>query len=358
LGVVLSALPACWFAPDVARYGYDACADDAECAPGRTCEEALCAPPPWHDADFGVRRLLVVENPSEATIPRGAAVPVPVGAEGVLALDEVEIDARVAAFDEQESEPADAWSVTEVFRDIEGEDDRYRLWIPLARDLGPKRRAALGWLEMKTFEEEPTLVEDPASVFALYDAFDDPTLPGWTIFDDGAAFVVEDGVATVGDNQRLTSIAALAPPVQATFVLRVNGLTCDEVFVGLVADPEASFPLPPMAGLFVDQDLNGALRVGPEETSTPQDFGDVRAPTGVARLTVGVDHDRVSAALDGAAFADEEVRPGFGDDPLFVRVQVGGVCTVDVLAAWTTPSPLPGPAVEADAPVTLQLAYE
>ncbi len=352
---------ACLFAPDVAGRGYVACTRDDDCDPGFSCavDVQLCGSPPWHDEEFRERRLLVVQNPGEADLPAGTAVPVRIGGDdAVLSLDDVEADARFADYDPVAGE----WRVVGVYRDLFA--DRFDVWLPLQRPVPPGGRAALAWLEHKTEAGGVRVREDPAAAFALFDDCDDFPVEG----DDarfvdtpGSALPVPgDGNVDVVDNVKVVWRAPLSSPAQVTFRARVNGLTCDEVFLGLTSSDNASFT-PPSAGFFIDEDLATVAEVGlpngvVRPLSSPRVFADV--PGDEHRFTVLVDGPRVRLLVDDVIFDEaEDVDPPFGEGPLFATVQVGGTCSVTVDAVWATPLPAAHPTVRAAAPVLLNITY-
>jgi len=343
----LVAGPACLFLPAIDDDGYLPCASDADCGVGTTCaiEVGLCAPPPWHDEAFVERRALTVQNPSERTLAVGTAVPVIVGGDdGVLGLDDVPADARVADFDEA----AQTWSVVGVFRDLFA--DRFTIWVPLRREVPPGGRAVLGYLEFNTEEGAPTILEEPQSTFSLFDDltdFPDDEDGGDTYFISAPAAatpVVADSAVTVGDNVQVSWRQELVPPISVTFLARVNGLTCDEVFVGLTGRAAVGFNTP-SAGFFVDDDLLTIAEVAPTEDSNPTPLSEPRIfseqPNALHRFTIAVDGATARFSVDDVVFDErDDLRPAFADDaPLFPVVQVGGACSVDVEALWATGLP-------------------
>jgi hypothetical protein len=202
------------------------------------------------------------------------------------------------------------------------------------------------------------VLEDAAQVFSVFDGFDGDGVDAarWQVTGDVR---VEDGVALVPAGGALVLSQGFAPPLQATVVARLNGATCDEVFIGFTGDEDALFDVPPSAGLFVDVDLQASARIAPTADSVPTDVGTPgRGANRFARTTVAVDGGAVRIAVDEEVFVDDaDVRPPFGAAPLFLAVQVGGSCSVDVDALWLTPLPLPPPEVSAAASTTFDLSF-
>jgi hypothetical protein len=360
--VTVVGAPGCLFLPAIADEGYVACTDDEDCAPGFSCAANvnLCAPPPWHDEEFRERRLLVVSNAADEELPAGTAVPVRIGgANAVLALDDVEADARFADFDPAAGE----WKVVGVYRDLFA--DRFDVWLPLQRPVPAGGRAALAWLEHKTEAGGVRVLEDPATTFALFDDCADFPVDGddqrFVDAPGAAALVAADDTIDVVDNVKVVWRTELQPPFSVTFRARVNGLTCDEVFLGVASSANAAFT-PPSAGFFVDEDLatvgevllpDGAART----LSTPRIFADV--PGDEHRFTVVVDGAAVRFLVDDVVFDEaDDIDPAFGDEPLFATVQVGGTCSVTVDAVWATSLPFVAPTVRAAAPVLLNITYD
>ena len=351
---------ACLFLPEIVDDGYVACVTDADCEAGRVCAANvnLCAPPPWNDDAFTERRLLVVDNPSDVELPAGAAVPVRVGEPGgVLSLDDVEADARFADFD------GGAWRVVGVYRDLFR--DHFDVWIPLSRPVPPGGRDALAWMEHRTKEGGVRVVEDPATAFSLFDDCDDFPIDGderrFVDAPGAAALVPGDGTIDVVDNVKVVWSAGVPSPASVTFRARVNGLTCDEVFLGFTSSANASFS-PPSAGFFIDQDLQATADVyaDPNQPAqpavAPRLFAEV--PGDLHRFTVSVDGARVRLLVDDTLFEElDGIDPAFADTPLLPTVQVGGTCSVTVDAVWVTPLPYERPKVSASDAVPLNITY-
>ncbi|MBI1946120.1 MAG: hypothetical protein HYS27_10510 [Deltaproteobacteria bacterium] len=352
---LLVSAPGCLFLPNLAGHGYTPCDDDSACPPGRFCDESLCAPPPWHDQAFGRRRAVIVANPAASPIPAGAAVPIVVGGEtGVLALAELGASFRFTDYDRASA----SWRVVSVY--LDRESDRFTAWIPTAREIPAGGSALLAFVESNAADGLPHVSEDPAATFAQWQAFDAPLADDTWFQSPAGGPVVQDGMVNVADNQAIVLQAPLVPPVLAVLVARINGATCDEVFLGLVGDDRALFQVPPEAGIFVGSNLQGTAQLAPTSDSTPTDVGDgLTVVNAMARTVVAIDGGAVLVEHAGAtAFADPDLRPPFGADPLYLAVQVGGACSVDVDAVWTTPLPQPFPTVTVEAPVDFNLAYE
>lgn len=352
-GALALSTSGCLFLPNLAEHGYVSCESDAACPPGRYCDEAVCAPPPWHDTAFGTRRALIVENRAASPIPAGAAVPLLIGDDTTaLPLLELGADFRFADYDRANAQ----WRDVAVH--LDRESDRFTAWIPVAREIAAGASDVLAFVESNAEDGLPHVAEDPHAVFANFDGFDAP-LAGWFESPAGGP-VVQEGMVNVADNQAILLQAPLVPPVLAVLVARVNGATCDEVFLGLIGDDRALFEVPPEAGVFVGNDLASVARVAPTPDSTPTDVGDgVSVGNAMARTVIAVDGAAVSIVHDDAvAFADADLRPPFGADPLYLAVQVGGACSVDVDAVWTTPLPQPLPAITVQPPVNFNLAFE
>jgi hypothetical protein len=361
----------CLFLPAIEDDGYLACTSDGDCGVGRTCalEVGLCAPPPWNDTAFTARQMVVVENPGAVALPAGTAVPVQIGGEGApLSLDDVGADARFTDFDAA----ADTWRVVGVSRDLFA--DRFTVWIPLAREVPAGRRDVLAWLEQGTAAGTPTVLEDPANTFALFDDLDDfPADAAAAGADDsryrvfaqgGVPFPgVDGGELTVGDNVTVIWRGGFVPPVDVTFRARVNGLTCDEVYLGLTGAEQVGFN-PPSAGFFMQRDLLTVGEVAPTSTSTPTPLSDPtifsEQPNALHRFRVQADGASVRFLVDDVLFDERtDLRPAFAADArLFPMVQMGGACSVDIDAVWVTPLPsAPSPTVSVEAPVLLNITF-
>ena len=352
--VVLVALASssCLFAPDIAGAGYVACKSDDDCDPGRTCasDANVCAPPPWDDQQYEARRLLTITNNDTALLKKGTAVPVVVGGDhGVLTLDDVKADFRVTDF----SPATQKWSVLSVF--IDPQSDRFTTWIATQRDIEPGRSDALAFIESETTAGVVTVHEDPRATFAFFEDFAQP-------LDDSAWRVrgsptQADGKINVGQQQSIVLKQPFTPPVTATALVRVNGVTCDKVFVGFIGDDRSLFAVGPSAGVFVDQDLASTAQIAPDAASVPTAVGaPFTSTTGFARASVAVDGGGVQIGVDdNVAYLESDLRPPFANAPLYLAILVGGACSVDVDAVWVTPLPQPAPTVTAAGIVRFQL---
>jgi hypothetical protein len=361
----------CFFLPAIEDDGYLACTGDADCAPGRACALAvgLCAPPPWNDTAFTERQLLIVENGGVAALSAGTAVPVRIGGEGaVLALDDVAADARFTDFDAADN----SWRVVGVYRDLFA--DRFTVWVPLAREVPAGRRDVLAWLEQGTEAGTPTVVEAPTSTFALFDDLDDFPADAaaagaedsrYRVFAQGGVPfpAVDGGKLTVGDNVTVIWRGGFVPPVDVTFRARVNGLTCDEVYLGLTGAEQVGFN-PPSAGFFMRQDLLTVGEVAPTATSTPTALSEPtifsEQPNALHRFRIQADGASVRFLVDDVLFDERTgLRPSFAPDArLFPMVQMGGACSVDIDTVWVTPLPsAPAPTVSAEPPVRLNITF-
>jgi hypothetical protein len=358
----------CFFLPAIEDDGYLACERDADCGPGRACalEVSLCAPPPWNDTGFTERRLMVVENPGAVALPAGTAVPIQIGGEGApLSLDEVAADARFTDFDVADG----SWRVVGVFRDLFA--DRFTVWVPLAREVAPGTRDVLAWLEQGTAAGTLTVLEDPANTFALFDDLDDfptdaaaaATDPRYLVVAPTAFPAAADGELNVPDNVTVIWRGGFVPPVDVTFRARVNGLNCDEVYLGLTGAERVGFN-PPSAGFFMRQDLLTVGEVAPTAESNPTPLSDPtifsEQPNALHRFRVQADGGSVRFLVDDILFDERtDLRPPFAADTrLFPMVQMGGSCSVDVDAVWVTPLPsAPSPTVSVEAPVQLNITF-
>ena len=361
--VVTALSSGCLFAPQIEQYGYTACTSDDECAAGRTCEVDLCAPPPWFESVYGERRMLVVENRSDAVLPAGAAVPVTFGADSLVPAYPG-IETRFMRFDETQVRDDDAttgWSDVPVYRDFE--TDRLTAWIPLGRDVAADDDDALAFIYTARDDEEDLLLEDPAQVFDVVDfsfvnaigALDDTR---YASFGTGA-LVVENGLVKVADNQQLTMTAALTPPFSLTATLRIVGNLCDALFVGVIANEDRPGNEPPYAGFFFGANLLATADVAPTVDANPAPLSAARAtdqPGALHRYEVTVGEGRVRFAIDGALFDEGvDLRPPFVDDvPLFFTLDVDGECTAELVSLWVTERPFDAPVVTVDAPVAFE----
>ena len=361
--LIVASTSACLFLPAIEDDGYISCVSDDDCAVGRSCavDVGLCAPPPWNDTAFAQRRAVIVTNPSAVTLPAGTAVPVEIGGDNaVIALDDVAVDARYTDFSDG------AWRDVPV--SIDRFEDRFTVWVPLSRPLAAGADDVLMHIEQKTEDRTPTVVEDGAATFALFDELDDfPTDEDggdrYVINAPGAATpTVGESLVGIGDNVAVIWRAGFVPPISLTFKARVNGLNCDEVFVGVTGADRVGFN-PPSAGFFIDDDLQAYAEVAPTSTSNPTPLSAPRifseTPTALHRFTIDVDGAVVRLSIDGVVFDERsDLRPAFAADAaLFPTVQVGGECSIDVETVWVTPLPATPPTVRAEPQVDLNITY-
>ncbi len=355
-GCALAAPAACIFAPGIAQYGYAACADDSDCAPGRYCDDALCAPPSWRDEKYGVRRALVVENAATTTIPAGAGIPVRIGEGGVVSIEDFGVDGRFTFYDRALAK----WLDVPAFLDVRA--SFLDAWLPLQIDVPPQGKVALAWIEsQRQGAADPRAIEAPELVFPFYDAFGDADPDSDDVLDPddyrtaGAPTVGPAGL-NISDNQLVIFRAELVPPVTLTFRARINGSTCDQTFLGLYGDDAIASYAPPSAGLFIGVDLSADLEVAPNPQANPTRAGTPRAlDTALHRFTIAVDVDRVEAYVDDGLIGELDLPGGFLAERLYAAVDVDGACSVDVEAVWATPYGLPAPVVTAEDVVTFQL---
>lgn len=336
---------ACLFQPDLAAAGYTSCTSDDDCAAGRLCSDALCAPPPWHDEEFDDRRLLTVTNRDIAPLPAGTAIPVPIGGEGApLALADVGVDLRFTDF----APATRTWQVTAVH--LDRQDDRFTAWIPLPRAVLPGRTGVLAWVESDTEAALPTVLEDPLRTFAVFDDFSAPALDEtlWRALPPDNGPEVLEGRARVSDNQALILTPPLVPPTRVDVIARVNGTTCEEIFIGLIGDDRSLFTVPPTAGLALENAREGNVLVAPTPGSVPTPVAAAAlAATADSRYAFMVDGAGVRVSVDGTVLYEElDLQPSFGAEPLYLAMRVGGACSLEAAAVWVTPAPLPTPTLE------------
>lgn len=340
----------CLWSPNIEGQGYNRCQADADCAPGRACEVGLCAPPPWNDDAFGARQLFVVENKAATPLPAGAAVPLRVGAGGVIESRELGVDGRFTFFDKD----ALAWSVTPVFRDIY--DDHLLTWIPLGAEVPAGQSAPLAWLETQTGDVAPTILEDPSQVFLFFDELEGTELDPerYDTFGTGTP-TLSDGHVNVADNQRLVATVPLAPPVSVVFRGRINGATCSRFYVGLTANDDAGYA-PPSAGFFSNAALELVPEVAPDADSVPRPVGDnVPLDTAQHRFRIDVGDGRARFSIDDDVVAEPDLRPPLEAEALYFRLEVDGACSFDLERLMVTPLPIDEPVVTAEARVEYEI---
>ena len=331
----------CLWLPDTAAQGYTSCTVDAQCAPGRACDEGLCAPPPWNDETFTRRQLVVVTNPSSVNLEAGAAIPITVSADGPVTLSDFGDDGRFTRFDTA----SQTWSVLPAFR--ETLDDRLVVWLPLDVDVTPGGTAAVGWLESGS--EAPVEPNESATgVFPRFDGFDGEALDEtvWRSFGLGDVRV-HDGALHVDTNQKVVLRAGLKPPMRVTFEAQLNGRLCGQTFIGLVGHDQAGFD-PPSAGFFIGSELLTHGEIAPTADSQPRPLPASKSLTTTkARYTIEVGLSAVRFLVDDVLFDEERsVVPHYAADAsLFPVVDVDGNCSVDVAAMFATNQPDPAPVV-------------
>lgn len=348
------ALAGCLFAPAIERYGYTRCDVDDDCAAGRACFAGRCSPPPWNDPGFGTRQLLVVENPGETDVPAGAAVSVRVGEGGLLETADLGADGRFTFYDWG----AQAWEEVPVFRDVYDAAGFLNVWLPLRVPAPAGETVALAWLDAQSGANDPQILEAPERVFAVFDDVDVAVLDeaSWTTYGTGDV-LVGDGRINVADNQKLVRLDALAPPFSLTVRGRINGATCDQLYLGLVSDPGAGFE-PPSAGFFVTGNLTAALEVAPTATSVPQQPSDLESiglDTAEHRFRLDVGDGGVRFVLDGETVGEPRLSPRFAGEALYLIVDVDGACSFDLNRLFVTPLPFTHPTVTAEEKVEFEL---
>lgn len=357
--LVVSALAAafsagCFFAPNLDEHGYARCTSDDECAAGRGCLSGLCTPPPWNDDRFARRQLVVVKN-EDATDPlvAGTAVPVRLGAEGLLPASALGVDGRLAYY----SFAAGAWRAVPVWRDVY--DDHLLLYTALQEDVPPGGEGQLAWIEAQTGEREPAFFDDAASVFPLwFDELEGDTLDPerWKTFGTGGAPTVGGGRVNVADNQQIVSTLALEPPFSLTFKGRLNGVTCEAVYLGLTSDDRLGLTTPSL-GFFVESGLVTQLEVGPAAVSTPQqppDLDEITLDTALHRFRLDVGSQKVRFSVDGEVVGEPKGLL-FAGEQLYFTVDVDGACSFDLELVHASPLPFARPALRAEDAVLYEI---
>lgn len=343
----------CFFSPSLDEHGYTRCAAEGECAPGRGCLSGLCTPPPWNDDAFAQRRLLVVKNASEQSpLVAGAALPVRIGAGGLLPTDALGVDGRLTFY----SFAAGAWRAVPVWRDIY--DDHLLLYAPVQEEVPAGKEAAFVWIETQTGTRDPGFSDDAAAVFPLlFDELEGEELDEarWRSYGTGAP-TVSDGRVNVADNQRLVSRVGLAPPFSLTFKGRINGVTCDALYVGLNSDDGVSDAYPSV-GFFVRQDLATLLEVAPTEDSVPQqppDLDDITLDTALHRFQLDVGSQKVRFGVDGE-LVGEPATLRFEGEELYFTIDVDGACSFDLEVVHASPLPFARPELRAGEAVVYEI---
>lgn len=337
----------CFFAPAIEEHGYAKCSSDDACAAGRACYSGRCTPPPWNDAAFARRRLVVVTNAHETDpLVASAAVPIRIGADGLLGTDALGVDGRLTYY----SFAGGAWSALPVWRDVY--DDHLLLYVPAQEEVAAGSDGQLAWIETQTGTRDAALVDDGSAVFPLlFDDLDGDALDEarWNSFGTGGPPTVSGGRVNVADNQKLVSTVALTPPFSLTWKGRVNGVTCDALFVGLTSDDGAGFE-PPSVGFFVEQDLATILEVGPAADSVPQQPPDLDAivlDTALHRFELDVGSQKVRFSVDGEVVGEPSTLRFLGEQ-LYFTIDVDGACSFDLEVLHASPLPFARPQLRAE----------
>jgi len=352
LGACALTLAGCLFSPAIESYGYTRCESDADCAAGRACFSQRCSPPPWNESAFGVRQLLTVDNPSDEVLPAGAAVPVRVGAGGLLTTDEFGVDGRFAFYDWA----AQGWDNVPGFRDLY--EDHLNIWLRVSDAVPAGASAQLAWLETSTGTGESQLLEAPEQVFTLFDDIDVAVLDAgdWASFGTGSP-MARDGKVNVADNQKLVRTEALTPPFSITARGRINGAACDQLYVGLVSNPGAGFESPSV-GFFFAGALTADLEVAPTATSVPQQPGDLESvalDTAEHRLRIDVGSGGVRFWVDGEVVGQPRLSPRFAGAELYFIIDVDGACSFDLERVFVSPLPFESPVVSVGARIEFEI---
>ena len=347
LATLATALAGCFFSPSIEELGYTRCTANEQCPAGRGCYTGLCTPPPWNDEAFARRQLVVVKNPSEEeAIVTGAAVPLRLGAEGLLPASALGVDGRLTYY----SFAAEAWRKVPVWRDVY--DDHLLLYLPLQEEVPPGGEAQLAWLEGVTDTRDPGFFDDPGRVFPLcFEVFEGNELdPGrWKSFGTGGAPTLSDGRVTVRDNQQIVSTLGLEPPFSLTFKGRINGVTCTSVYLGLTSSARLGLE-PPSVGFFIESGLVTKLEVGPSELSTPQqppDLQSITLDTATHRYRLDVGSQKVRFAVDGEVVGEPKGL-FFQGEELYFTVDVDGDCSFDLELVHASPLPYARPTLRAE----------
>lgn len=347
-----SGLSACLFRPAIDDDGYTSCDDTAGCAAGRECQGGLCVPPPWNDPAYARRRLLVVENRADEPLRAGSAVPLRIGADGLFDASELGVDGRLRYYDP----PTARWREVPAWRDVY--DDHLLLYVPLQESVPAAKEGQLLWVETQSGTRDPGITDEGRAVFGLlYEDFADESLSGrpWRIH-GGELPSFDDQRIVVKDNEQLVSTLPLEPPFSLTWKGRINGVSCEQVYVGLVSDDEPGF-LPPSAGYFVGANLEAFLEVAPTEESVPQqppDLSSVRLDTAMHRYQLDVGDERVRFVLDGELLG-ETTTLRFGGENLHFVVDVDGECSYELDLVHATEMPFTAPALRSETVVEYQI---
>ena len=347
--ILLLLASGCLFLPNVEEHGYTQCKGDEECAAGRYCQAALCAPPLWNDDAFGARRLLVVE--STGAIPAGAAVPVRIGVGGAFDSGDLGPDGRFTHFAPR-GELGGTWREIEAFFDLY--NDHVIAWLPLQEAVDDSA-VQLGWVETNTGANDATrTAADPSALFTAFDDFEGAALgDNYVVF--GGDPQVQDSQVTVGDNQRVLLAEGIAPPFSLTFRGRINGAACDNFFLGLEGDDRASYSAPSI-GLLATGALVAVLEVAPNEDAVPRPVVEGLAlDTAEHRYRFDVGGGQVKLFIDDDEVAAPLINPGIEAERLFPVVDVDGDCSFSVERLMVSPLPPQGVTVRAEDEVAFQI---
>lgn len=346
----------CLFAPDLESNGYTLCSVDDDCAAGRRCSVGVCAPPPWYDAVYRERRLLAVENQDDTqALAAGAAIQVPIGAGGVIPIDALQAEGRFMFYDAAQDPgdvPGAGWIDVPQFRIVEA--DRLLVWLPVTEPILAGEEGTLAWIQTDREDQEQVLVEDPARVFDGYETFVGAgELPlSFDVIGTGEVTVQNDVVILRRDTQ-LFLLEPIEPPFSLTFVMRLNGVTC-QPFMGVQAD-DVQGAAPPYAGFLFNDQLQATLDVLPSANSgaPDRDFVSLDSPGALHRYSVEVNDGRVRLWLDDEPFAERtDLLPPMADQPYYVTVDVDGDCSLELQSLWWTRLPFDTPMVRAEDAVT------
>jgi hypothetical protein len=347
-----SALSGCFFRPAIDDDGYAPCSEDVGCAAGRTCEAELCVPPPWNDAAYARRRLVVVQNHADVPLREGSAIVLRIGTSGLFSASDLGVDGRLRYYEG----PTSTWRKVPAWRDVY--DDHLLLYVPLQETVAAASEGQLLWVESQTGTREPGIDDEADAVFELlYEDFAQESLAErpWRIH-GGQLPSFQDQRIVVKDNEQLVSTRPLVPPFSLTWKGRINGVSCEQVYVGLMSDDEPGFH-PPSAGFFIGAGLEAFLEVAPTEESVPQqppDLSSVRLDTATRRYRIDVGDERVRFLLDGEVLGETETLRFEGESLHFV-VDVDGACSYELELVHATEQPFVIPTLRTEPVVEYQL---
>lgn len=347
-------LAGCFFSPSIDEQGYTRCTANEDCAAGRGCYAGYCTPPPWNEERFARRQLVVVKNESDDDpIEVGAALPLRLGAGGLLPASALGVDGRLTYY----SFAAEAWRQVPVWRDVY--DDHLLLYLSVQEEVPPGGEAQLVWIESVTDTRDPGFFDDASRVFPLwFDELEGEALDTerWRRYGTGGTPTVGNGVVNVADNQQIVSTLGLKPPFSLTFKGRLNGVTCTSVYLGLTSALRQGLE-PPSVGFFVENNLVTKLEVGPAAVSTPQqppDLGAITLDTAMHRYRLDVGSDSVRFSVDGEVVGEPK-NLFFQGEELYFTVDVDGACSFDLELVHATPMPYARPTLRAEDEVRFQI---